>query len=120
MLCVDQVETGTALTSAGVARTWLGRVPAERSDEYLAYVQATGARDLRATPGNRSVMVLRRVVGDVAEIQVISTWDALDSIRAFAGDPVDQAQYYPSDPEFLLEMSERVEHWDLYTDPAAD
>jgi heme-degrading monooxygenase HmoA len=106
-----------APTRTAVARTWLGRVPAGRSDEYLAYLQETGVRDLRATPGNRSVIVLRRTVEEVTEFWVISTWDSLEPIRAFAGDPIDTARYYPSDPGFLLEMSETVEHWELFADP---
>lgn len=101
-----------------VARSWLGRVPAGRSDEYLAYLRRTGLRDLRATPGNRSVQIMRRTVGEIAEFLMISSWDSEDAIRAFAGEPVDRARYYPEDAGFLLEMSERVEHWELFADPA--
>ena len=36
--------------------------------------------------------------------------------RAFAGEEVDRARYYPEDAEFLLEMSERVEHWEVVDD----
>lgn len=103
---------------SAVARSWLGRVPARRSDEYLGYLQRTGLRDLRATPGNRSVQIMRRRVGEIAEFLMISTWDSENAIRAFAGEPVDQARYYPEDAGFLREMSEKVEHWELFTDPA--
>jgi heme-degrading monooxygenase HmoA len=103
---------------SAVARSWLGRVPAQRSDEYLAYLRRTGVPDLRATPGNRSVQIMRRTVGDVAEFLMISTWDSEDAIRAFAGEPVDRARYYPEDSGFLLEMAERVEHWELFAEPA--
>jgi heme-degrading monooxygenase HmoA len=102
---------------SAVARSWLGRVPADRSDEYLAYLRRTGLRDLRATPGNRSVQIMRRAVGEIAEFLMISTWDSEESIRAFAGEPVDRARYYPEDAGFLLEMSEKVEHWELFADP---
>jgi len=117
MLPADVAPPEGASTGAAVARTWLGRVPAHRSDAYLAYLQETGVRGLRATPGNQGVMVLRRMVGDVAEFQVISTWDSLESIRAFAGEPIDTARYYPADSDFLLGMSEKVEHWELFAEP---
>jgi heme-degrading monooxygenase HmoA len=96
-----------------VARSWRGRVPAERSDDYLAYLRRTGVPDLRATPGNLGVEVLRRGDSKTAEFLLISFWESEAAIRAFAGDPVDRARYYPEDPSFLLEMSERVEHWDI-------
>lgn len=96
-----------------IARSWRGRVPAERGDEYLAYLRRTGVGDLRATPGNVGVEVLRREDGATAEFLLISYWESEDAIRAFAGDPVDRARYYPEDRSFLLEMSERVEHWDV-------
>jgi heme-degrading monooxygenase HmoA len=97
----------------GIRRIWLGRVPAERSDDYLAYLRATGVEALRSTPGNRGVEVLRRTVDGVAEFLVTSSWDSEASIRAFAGEPLDTARYYPADRDFLLEMSEKVEHWEI-------
>lgn len=100
-----------------IARTWRGRVPADRSDQYLAYLRRTGVPDLAATPGNRSVQVLRRTVGEVAEFTIISTWESEQAIRAFAGEPVDRARYYPLDAEFLLELAERCEHWEVADTP---
>jgi hypothetical protein len=35
----------------------------------------------------------------------------MDSIRAFAGEPVDQARYYPEDKDFLLEFEPTVVHY---------
>jgi heme-degrading monooxygenase HmoA len=43
----------------------------------------TGVPDLKATPGNRGVFVLRRVEGEVAHFQLISLWDSLDAIEKF-------------------------------------
>ncbi len=102
-----------------VARSWRGRVPAERGDDYLAYLRRTGVPDLRATPGNVGVEVLRRGYGTTAEFLLISYWESEEAIRAFAGDPVDRARYYPEDASFLLEMSDRVEHWDIAEPPDA-
>lgn len=80
-----------------VARSWTGRVPADRGDDYLAYLRATGVRDLRATPGNIGVEILRRDGGGVSEFRLTSYWESEDDIRHFAGDPIDRARYYPED-----------------------
>jgi hypothetical protein len=49
-----------------IARTWHGRVPAPKADAYHDYLRHTRLDDYRATPGNRGVLVQRRVDGDVA------------------------------------------------------
>jgi hypothetical protein len=36
---------------------------------------------------------------------------SLDAIREFAGDPVDQARYYPADSEYLVTRPSTVRHY---------
>jgi len=43
-----------------IARIWRGAVRAEDGDAYVAYIEATGLREYRATPGNRGAWLLRR------------------------------------------------------------
>lgn len=49
-----------------IARWWSGRVRAEDVDAYVAYVEATGIRAIRAAPGNVSAAILVRPLGDDA------------------------------------------------------
>ena len=96
-----------------IARMWFGRTKAEDYDAYLAYLEESGVAELHATPGNRGVMVLRRLDGDEAEFGVVSAWDSLDDVKAFAGDDVDAAHYYPEDERFLLEFEPKVRHFQV-------
>lgn len=96
-----------------IARLWHGAVPAEKAAAYERYLEKTGLPDYRATPGNLGVRVLRRVEGDVAHFLLVTFWDSWDAIRAFAGDDVDRARYYPEDEEFLLELEPRVLHYEV-------
>ena len=98
-----------------IARTWHGAVPIERADAYHAYLLDTGVPDYRATPGNRGVTVLRRTDGDVAHFLLITRWDSWDAIRAFAGDDVERARYYPEDDAFLIEKEPTVTHYEILT-----
>ena len=98
-----------------IARIWHGVTAAARADEYAAYLEQTGARDCRATPGNRGVYVLRRIKQDRAEFTFISLWDSFDEIRRFAGEDYEKAHYYPEDRDFLLELEPSVEHYDVVT-----
>jgi heme-degrading monooxygenase HmoA len=96
-----------------LARLWHGAVPAAKAEAYMRYLEKTGLPDYRATPGNRGVQVLRRVEGGVAHFLLVTLWDSADSIRAFAGDEMDRARYYPEDVEFLLELEPTVTHYEV-------
>jgi heme-degrading monooxygenase HmoA len=88
-------------------------VPEDRGDAYLDYLNRTGVPDYRATPGNRGVQVLRRTEGGRTHFLLVSLWESWDAIRAFAGDDVERARYYPVDEEFLLELEPRVTHYEV-------
>lgn len=96
-----------------IGRTWHGRVPTEKADAYYTYLQRTGLSDYVKTPGNRGVYVLRRTDGEVTHFLLLTFWDSLDAIRAFAGDEYERARYYPEDDEFLLEREPYVSHYDV-------
>ena len=101
-----------------LARTWHGRVPASKADAYYAYLLRTGLADYRATPGNRGLLVQRRIEGDVAHFLLTTVWDSLDAIKRFAGEDYEAARYYPEDDDYLLERDDHVSHYEVYTPPA--
>lgn len=102
-----------------IARTWHGVVSREQADAYHEYLLRTGVPELQATPGNRGVYVLQRLEGPHAHFLLISLWDSLDVIRAFAGDDVERARYYPEDAVYLLELEPTVTHYEVLTAPTS-
>ncbi len=98
-----------------IARMWHGRVPAERAEEYHQYLLGTGVTDFGRTPGNRGAYVLCRIEGDVAHFEIISLWESMDAIRAFAGEEPERARYYPEDDDFLLEREPFCRHYEVLT-----
>ena len=84
------------------------------ADEYRGYVEETGLRQYRQTPGNRGAWILQRIEGGRCEILTLSFWDSLDAIRGFAGEDVEHAVYYPEDDRFLVERDTRVSHYELF------
>jgi len=96
-----------------IARTWRGLTPAAKADEYLNYLERTGVKDTRATPGNKGVFVFRRVVGGEAEFLMMTLWESMEAIKKFAGDDPERAVYYPEDEQFLLELEPNVSHYDV-------
>lgn len=99
---------------AMITRVWHGTTRATDAERYLRFLLDKGIRDYLRTPGNQEVRVGRRIEGDIAHFYTISTWDDLDSVRAFAGDPVDRARYYPEDEDFLLSFEPTVLHYETF------
>ena len=96
-----------------IARIWRGATRADQADQYVAYLEATGLRNYRATPGNLGVRVLRRIVADRSEFVLIAYWESWDAIRAFAGPTPEIAVYYPEDDALLLEKEPTVAHYEV-------
>jgi heme-degrading monooxygenase HmoA len=96
-----------------IARVWFGRTKAGDFDAYVAYLRESGVLELERTPGNEGVLVLRRVDGDEAEFGVISFWESIEHVKAFAGEEVDAARYFPEDERYLLELTPELKHYDV-------
>jgi hypothetical protein len=97
-----------------IARTWHGRVPLAKSDEYLRLMREVAIPDYRKTPGNRGAYAMRRIEGDVAHFTMLTFWDELASIAKFAGPQPEVAKYYDFDKDFLLEFAPIAEHFEIY------
>lgn len=95
-----------------IARTWRGWTSATDADRYVEYLRETGVKEYRQTPGNLAVLVLRRITGDRAEFVLVSLWETVDAVRAFAGDDEGVAVFYPQDDEFLVDRERHADHFD--------
>jgi len=97
-----------------IARIWRGATREETADEYVEYLRRTGLKEYRQTPGNRGAYVLRRILGDRAEFVTLSFWDSEESIRAFAGEDIEKAVFYPEDDRFLVAREPTTEHYEVF------
>jgi len=94
-----------------IVRIWHGRTSRDRADEYSAFLERRAIPDYRSVAGNLDVAILRGDDGDVAHFMTVTHWISEDAIRAFAGDDILKAKYYPEDEEFLLEFEPEVRHF---------
>jgi heme-degrading monooxygenase HmoA len=97
-----------------IARMWHGRTKAADADKYLEYLNQSGIPDYRRTPGNLGAWVFRRIEGDVAHFITLTFWESREAIRAFAGDNIELARYYPEDKKYLLEFEPGVVHYEVF------
>ncbi len=96
------------------SRTWHGRTKTTDANYYREYVTATGIRDLTSTPGNLGAQIWQQAEGDITHIWVISWWQDMEKIKAFAGEDPSRARYYEEDRRYLLELEPFVQHYEVW------
>jgi heme-degrading monooxygenase HmoA len=100
-----------------IARMWRGVVHSEKLDDYVDVVEETGMDEYRRTPGNLGAQILTRDLGEGrSEIVTISWWPDEDHVRAFAGEEIEAAKYYPEDDPYLIERDSKVVHYLVASD----
>lgn len=97
-----------------IARVWRGWVSTGRAAEYVQYINDTGMAEYLQTPGNLGAQMLTRDLGDGrTEVVTLSWWESREAIKAFAGEDIDKAVFYPDDEEFLVGKEDTVSHFEV-------
>ena len=99
-----------------IVRLWRGRVAASRATEYRAYQEEVGPPNYRTVSGIRRIYMLGRELGAQVEVAMLTFWESREAIRAFAGEPIDRAnydEYRRRGLDYLIELPETVEHFDI-------
>jgi len=97
-----------------ITRIWHGRTTTDNAAAYRELVIASGIKDYKNTPGNMGAQLWQQQEGDITHICTVSWWDNIESIRAFAGEDVTRARYYPEDDAYLLEKEPNVQHYECW------
>lgn len=98
-----------------IARIWTGATRDEDADTYEEYMRTVASPGYRNVPGHRTLLMLRRPRGDGStEFTMVTCWDDMDSITAFAGPDPERAVFYPLDEELLVERDLTVRHYEVY------
>jgi heme-degrading monooxygenase HmoA len=90
---------------------WHGITARSNADAYMAFLEQRAVPDYQSVPGNLNVAVLRRDESELTHFMTVTYWASEENIRAFAGDDLLKAKYYPEDRDFLLEFEPEVQHF---------
>lgn len=94
-----------------ICRIWHGRTLRSNADGYASFLERRAIPDYRSVPGNLGVAVLRRDEEYVTHFLTVTHWESENGIRAFAGEDLLKAKYYPEDEGYLLEFEPSVQHY---------
>jgi hypothetical protein len=97
---------------ATIARIWRGRTRRERADEYEAYSREAGIKPL--VEKALGVQALREDRAHDTEFITISYWESIEAMSRFTGGDPTRIHHLDRDPEFLIEMPQRVQILRIY------
>ncbi len=99
-----------------IARTWHGRTKVDDYEAYTEFMKSVAIPDYKKTKGFKKLSFLRRTEEDIAHFTLITFWENLEVIQNFAGNDYEIAKYYPRDKKYLLELEEKVKHFEVFAD----
>jgi len=102
-----------------IARIWKARATPEHAVEYAAFLQSTVVPELTAIHGYQGVTLLEHEQDGVVEVTVMTWWESLESIRAFAGDAVETAVVHDTAARMLMDFDRDVAHHQVVFDNRA-
>lgn len=97
-----------------IVRLWHGRTRRKDFEAYTRFMKERAAPDYASVDGNLGCYFLRRLEDDAAHFLLITLWDSMDAIKAFAGPKPQIAKYYPEDDAFLLEKEPTSQMYEVF------
>lgn len=88
----------------------------EAANQYTAFLDGTVFPQLRTISGHEGAYLLRRSQDAGVEMVIITIWDSLDAIGAFAGADIDAAIFEPEARRLLPDRDDRVRHYEVVLD----
>jgi heme-degrading monooxygenase HmoA len=98
-----------------IARSWRATATPDGARRYDEHFRTAVLPELHTIPGFVSALLMRRDVSDEVHLHVLTVWESMDAIGAFAGDSPATAKVEPAAREALLRYDETVVHWDVVT-----
>lgn len=96
-----------------IAREWRATCPKEHEKGFIAYLYETGIKDTAATKGFLGAQILNRDLAGDVEITLLTYWENMECIKAFAGEDINVARLYPEDDKYKLKPNHHVNHYEV-------
>lgn len=98
-----------------IARSWRCIASSENAPLYLVHFQDSVLPELNKLGGFHGYYILSQTLIEETrlELTVITFWESLDAIRAFAGENFSQAVVEPQAKAVLISFDETVTHYEV-------
>jgi heme-degrading monooxygenase HmoA len=101
-----------------IERVWSARTTRDGADTYADHFRRVVVPQVSAIPGYRGARLLQRDLSGGVEVVVVTRWQTLDAIRAFAGEPLDRAVVHEDAARLFADYDRTVRHFDVVVEGA--
>jgi len=96
-----------------ISRHWKGIAKPGQAEAYVQHLESDTFPRLSRIPGFIRASILSRSVQAGTEFQIVTVWESVEAIRAFAGPNIDTAVVPPVVQELMASYDPQVVHYDL-------
>ena len=96
-----------------IARAWRGIASFETANAYIHHLKNDTFPLLRKIKGYIEVKLMRKDTKDGVEFMVMTIWDSMEAIEAFAGEDIEKAVVPPKAQALLISYDPIVEHFGI-------
>ena len=102
--------------STVIVRSWSARATPEGVESYRRHFQSDVLPRLKAIPGQRGAFLLSRAEPTATELLVLTFWESMEAIRAFAGPDATTAVVAPEARAILEDYDRQVRILEVLVD----
>jgi len=99
-----------------IERVWAARTTRDGAARYADHFRRVVIPELAAIAGYRGARLLERELNGAIEIVVVTRWQTLDAIRAFAGEELDRAVVHDAAAALFTDYDRRVRHFGVVSE----
>jgi heme-degrading monooxygenase HmoA len=96
-----------------ISRHWKGVAHPGQAEAYVRHLTRDTFPSLARIPGFIRASILKRDLGTGTEFQIVTVWESLSAITAFAGQPPDVAVVPARVQAMMSSYDERVVHYEV-------
>jgi heme-degrading monooxygenase HmoA len=101
-----------------IIREWRARADPAKTDAYPKHFRERVVPELRQVPGFVGAHLGRRQLDGKTEFLVLTRWQSMDAVRAFAGGNIEAAVVEPGAVAVLLDFDAQVRHYEVVEEVA--
>lgn len=96
-----------------ISRQWRGVANESDADRYVSHLREETFPRLSGIPGFIEASILRRAVEEGIEFRVVTKWESIKAIEAFAGSNPEQAVVPEKVHAMMVEYDPTVSHYEI-------
>ena len=98
-----------------ISRHWKGIAKHGKADHYIEHLETDTFPKIRKINGFFDASILKRPIKQGTEFLIITVWESMEAIQAFAGEDAETAVVPPVVRDMMVSYDSKVTHYEIAT-----